>query len=68
MNLEIVKLSEDSQRKTNITWYHLYAESKRGTDLVIYKTEVEKNLWLPGDGGKDKLGDLDSQHYCIYNR
>ena len=52
MNLEIVKLSEDSQRKTNITWYHLYAESKRGTDLVIYKTEVEKNLWLPGDRGE----------------
>ena len=39
---------------------------KRGTDVVIYKTEVGKNLWLPGDGRKDKLGDLDSQHYCIY--
>ena len=29
MDLEIVILSEGSQRKTNITWYCLYAESKK---------------------------------------
>ena len=29
MDLEIVILSEVSQRKTNIGWYHLYAESKK---------------------------------------
>ena len=28
MDLEIIILSEVSQRKTNIIWYHLYAESK----------------------------------------
>ena len=28
MDLEIVILSEVTQRKTNTTWYHLYVESK----------------------------------------
>ena len=28
MDLEIIILSEVSQTKTNITWYHLYVESK----------------------------------------
>ena len=28
MDLGIIVLSEVSQRKTNITWYHLYVESK----------------------------------------
>ena len=28
MNLEIVTLSEVARQRTNITWYHLYVESK----------------------------------------
>ena len=30
IDLEISILSEVSQRKTNIIWYHLYIESKKG--------------------------------------
>ena len=30
MNLETIILSEVSQWKTNIVWYHLYVESKKG--------------------------------------
>ena len=42
MDLEIVILIEVSQRKTNIIWYHLYVESKKkGTNELIYKTEVD---------------------------
>ena len=57
MDLEILILSEISQRKTNIIWYCLYVESKNnGTDELIYKTEIESrmwktNLWLPGGKG-----------------
>ena len=29
MDLEIIILSEESQTKTNIIWYHLYVESKK---------------------------------------
>ena len=29
MDLEIIILSETSQTKTNIIWYHLYAESNK---------------------------------------
>ena len=29
MDLEMISLSEVSQRKTNIIWYHLYIESKK---------------------------------------
>ena len=40
INLEIIILSEVSQRKTNI--YHLYAESKKNdTNELIYKTEID---------------------------
>ena len=28
MHLEIISLSEVSQKKTNTTWYHLYVETK----------------------------------------
>ena len=34
MNLEGIMLSEISQRKTNIVWYHLYLESKKYNKLV----------------------------------
>ena len=41
MDLEIVILSELSQRKTNIIWFDLYVESKKNdTNELIYKTEI----------------------------
>ena len=40
MDIDIIILSEISQRKTNIIWYHLYVESKKNsTTELIYKTE-----------------------------
>ena len=59
MDLEIIMLSEVSQRKTKII-YHLYVESKKnGTNELIYKTETdlqtsETNLWLPKRKGWGK--------------
>ena len=41
MDLEITILSEVSQRKTNIIWYHLYVESKIWYNELIYKTETD---------------------------
>ena len=35
MDLKIVLLSEVSQRKTNIIWYHLYVESKRRAQMNL---------------------------------
>ena len=41
MDLEIIILSEVSQRKTNIIC-HLYMESKKNnTNELIYKTEID---------------------------
>ena len=37
MDLEIIILSDINQRKTNITWYHLYMDSKNDTNELIYK-------------------------------
>ena len=45
IDLEILILSEVSQRKTNIIWYRLYVESKKsGTNEPIYKTEIELQM------------------------
>ena len=45
MDLEIVILSEVSQRKTNIIWYRLYVESKKNdTNELIYKTEIASQM------------------------
>ena len=41
IDLEIIILSE--VRQTNIIWYHLYAETKKGHEL-IYKTEIESQM------------------------
>ena len=56
MDLEMVILSEVSQRKTNFTIDHLYVESKNnGTNEPIYKieivTDVENKLMIT-KGGK----------------
>ena len=40
MDLEIITVSEISQRKTNIIWYHLYEEPKNIIQM-IYKTETD---------------------------
>ena len=42
MELATLILSEVSQKKkSNTIWYHLFVESKYGTDYPIYKTETE---------------------------
>ena len=42
MDLEIITVSEVSQRKTYIMWYHLYVESnKNDTKELVYKTETD---------------------------
>ena len=38
-DLEIIILSEVSQKKTNIIWYHLHRNSKYDTNELIYKTD-----------------------------
>ena len=39
MDLEIIIVNEVSQRKTNITWYHLHVKSnKNDIKELIYKT------------------------------
>ena len=58
-DLEIIILSEVSQPKTSIIWYHLYVKSKKNdTNKFIYKTEADSqssrtNLWLPKGGGAE---------------
>ena len=36
MDLEIIILTEESQRKTNIIWYHLYVESKKVIQMNLF--------------------------------
>ena len=69
MDLEIIKLSDVSQRKTNIIRYHLYMESKnkpkkKDVNELIYKiqTDFENKLTeLPkrkGGEGEGWIGGL----------
>ena len=51
MDLEIVILSQVSQTKTDIVWYHLYMQSKKNE--LIYDTETDFWLW---ENGRDGLG------------
>ena len=44
MDLEIVTLSEVSQRKTNSIWYCLYVEPKKSINKFTYKTEIELQM------------------------
>ena len=63
MDLEIIILSEVSQRKIN-TQYHLYEESKKNdTNEHIYRTEIDSQTQKTNYGyqrrkgeGTDKLG------------
>ena len=61
IDLEIIILSEVSQRKTNIICYQLYVESKRNTNEFIYKIEAHRHRkqtysYQRGKMGEDKLG------------
>ena len=57
MNLEIIILSEVSQRERQVSHDITYMWNlKNNTNEIIYKTEVESwiqktHLWLPGDKG-----------------
>ena len=44
MDLEIIILSEVSQTKTSIIWYHLYVEAKNDSNELIYKTETDSQI------------------------
>ena len=62
MQLEIIKISEVSHRKTNTKWYHLYVEFKYDTNELIYPNRntltQRTDLWLLGEEGRgrDELG------------
>ena len=55
--LEMVMLSEVTQRKTNIKLYRIFFKKKWCTNELIWKTVGHKtNLWLPGGKeGRDSL-------------
>ena len=72
MDLEIIILSEVSQRKTNIIWYDLMQNLKYDTNELIYQTEIDSqtlktNLWLPkGKSGEEQIrsvGLADTNYY-----
>ena len=74
MDLEII-LSEESQTKTNIIWYHLYVESNKKWYKWTYLqnrnwfTDLEIKLMVTkGEMEEDdQLGDRDSHiHTTIY--
>ena len=65
MDLEIIILSEVSQRKTNTTWYHIYVESKIWHKLK--STEQKQNhrqrqqtcgCQMTGKMGEGRIGSL----------
>ena len=41
MDPEIITLSEVSQRKTNIMWYHLYVESKKMIQMNLFTKQKQ---------------------------
>ena len=68
MDLELIILSEVSQTKINIIWYHSYVESDFLNDIneLIYKTETDSQISKKNYGyqrgnmaGTDKLGAWD---------
>ena len=65
MNLEIILLSEISQKKKQQIPYITYTwNPKYNTNGLIYKTVTQsprKNLWWKGGRGRDKLGVWDLQ-------
>ena len=75
VDLEIIILSEASQKKINTVWYHLYVKSKNDTNEHIYKTEIDsqiqrRDLEMPrwggggeGEGRTESLRLLDTSYY-----
>ena len=72
-DLEIIILTEVSQRKTNIMASLICGILKNDTNELIDKTEINSqthkiNMVTKGDGagGSQKLGIIDTQtYYCI---
>ena len=51
MDIEMIILSEVSQTKTNIMWYHLYVESnKNDTENLFTKQKQTHRLWSQAYG------------------
>ena len=74
MDLEIITVSEVSQRKTNIIWYHSYVESnlkkeKKQTNLFTkqkqtYRYQKKTYGYQRGNvEGRDKSGVCDEHTY-----
>ena len=69
----MIILSEVSQRKTNITWYHLYVESKKMIQINYLQnrnrlTDIENKLMITkGERGREgqirSLGLADTYYY-----
>ena len=74
-NLEMIILSEISQRKTNTIWYHLYVKSRIGHKWTYLWNknrlkDIENRRWLPGErrirGGTDwEFGGSRCKLLCI---
>ena len=61
MDLDAIIVSEVSQTKTNIICHHLYVESKKDTNELIYRIEIDSHRkqiygYQRGNKGRDKLG------------
>ena len=72
MDIDIIILSKrDFERQI---LYHLYVESKKkkGTNEVIYKTEIElqieNKLVTKGRKGEGNFGRLGLTHICYYTK
>ena len=50
--LEIVMLSEVSQTKTSILWYHLYVESKKTMNLIQDRNRLSDKLTVTKGEGR----------------
>ena len=58
VDLAIVKLSEDSQRKANIMRYHLYAESKKRYRCTYLQNRSRKTPMVTGNKGEGLNGKI----------
>ena len=63
MDLEIIILTEISQTKTNIIWYHLYVESKKMIQMNLFTKQKythrhrkQTHGYQRGGRERDKLG------------
>ena len=74
MGLEIIILSEVSQRKTNITRYSLFVESLKMMQMNLFTKRSHRHRkqtygYQRGKDGRNKLGVWDEQiHSTIYKR